>query len=69
MNFEKLLGYQVFKNHNCNDRFKLASSKFVHQYFMGFSVLFIPLFEIIQGRGQGGPPPLMLDQTEAQRAY
>ena len=54
MNFEKLLGYQVFKNHICNDRFKLASSKFVHQYFFGFSVLFLPYLKESTGGARGG---------------
>ena len=36
--------------------------------FLGF-LCYLFLLEIIQGRGPGGPPPLLLDQNETQRAY
>ena len=47
MNFEKLLGEQVFKNHNCNP-FQSPSSLSMRVSFC-ISMLSIPCFRVLSG--------------------
>ena len=47
MNFEKLLGEQVFKNHNCNP-FQSPSSLSMRVFFC-ISMLSIPCFCVLSG--------------------